>query len=105
MNIENITKLKRVNEVEIEDLVINTAKNMYDQFVSDNIADYANDMRTEFIEDQELKDGKILALYKSHVEFAKVGKSPEVIDWYEIYYFNNKQDYERNNYTKVEYFI
>lgn len=105
MNINNIIKLKKVNEHKIEGIIINTAKSMYDQFVSDDIADYANDMRTEFIEDQELEDGKIMALYKSHIEFAKVGKIPEIVDWYEIYYFNNKQDYESNNWTKIEYFI
>lgn len=100
MNYENILKLKKVSSDEVESKIIETAQNFYG-FASNDIEDYLSDISSytcDYIEEENM----IVECFENHIEFTKTGKAPEIVKWYDVYYYNDLLKYESVEYFKHE---
>ena len=111
MNIERYENIiNNFDETCVEgvyDYIIENAKKYYidNDFISENINDYVDDIKSENLGIVELENGEMIDIYEQHIEFTESGKIPNVIFWYSIYYYKSAYDLLICNYYDFKKFI
>ena len=90
---------------ELGEYIGKQASEYFDKWYSYDIKDYEDDFYKDNRDTVYNADGSVIDKWECHIEIARVGVPPLIIDWLEVYYYDNMNDYEYCNYSNVEYLV
>ena len=103
MKYENIMLLKKIDKKELEKRVIDIANSFYG-FASNDFHDYICDIVSHSC-DFVKEDDMFIECIENHIEFTKVESIPEIVKWYDVYYYENEKECEKRNDLKHEIYF
>lgn len=94
---------KNVSYEEIGKVIGKIASKHFGCKYSDDIKDYENNIRIEYVDTYYRDNGEIVEHNNCYVRLDEVGKISLIIGWNEYLYFASAEHYEYMNYYTYEY--